>query len=135
MGTQYLVAQNETTRNPSMNTRKVIIPLHGNDVAPRLDLTTEVRMIVMGDGETEDQEKFIVLPRPSAEELCRLILAEKADTLICGGIEDEYYQYLVWKKIQVFDSVIGSSDAALEHLRNQSLKSGIVLSQLHNVLK
>ena len=110
-----------------MSTRKIIIPLHGNDVAPRLDLTTEVRMIVMGDRDAEDQEKFIVLPRPSAEELCRLILAEKADTLICGGIEDEYYQYLVWKKIQVFDSVIGSSDSAVAHLRNRSLKSGSIL--------
>jgi predicted Fe-Mo cluster-binding NifX family protein len=128
MGPDYLVAKNETARNRRMSPpRKIVIPLLGNEVCPRFDLAAEVRLVVMGRRRAEDQEKIIVLPRPSAEELCRLILAEKADTVICGGIEDEHYQYLVWKKIEVYDSVIGTSDEALAQLRKGCLRSEVVL--------
>lgn len=106
---------------------KVLIPLHENDVAPRFDLATEV-LIVSGDGKVGSREKkTVVLPRASAEQLCHFIITEGIQTVICNGIEDDYYHYLTWKKIQVIDSVIGSSKSALRRLVDGTLKAGDIL--------
>ncbi len=106
---------------------KVLIPLHENDVAPRFDLATEV-LIVTGDGKAGSREKkTMVLPRASAEQLCHFIITEGIQTVICNGIEDDYYQYLTWKRIEVIDSVIGSSESALLRLINGTLKAGDIL--------
>ncbi len=106
---------------------KILIPLHENDVAPRFDLATEV-LIVNGIGKTGSGEKrMVVLPRASADQLCHLIITEGVHTVICSGIEDDYYQYLTWKRIEVIDSVIGSSQSALERFIEGTLKPGVIL--------
>ena len=69
----------------------------------------------------------MVLPRASAEQLCHLIITEGIKTVICSGIEDDYYQYLKWKKIEIVDSVIGSSQSALTRFIGGTLKAGTVL--------
>ena len=79
--------------------KKVLICLYGNDVAPRFDLTTEVFIASIGPDNRIEDEKSVVLPRASAEELCHMILTADIQTVICGGIEEEYYQYLTWKRI------------------------------------
>ena len=72
-------------------------------------------------------KKMVVLPSASAEKLCQLIIAEGVQTVICSGIEDDYFQYLTWKKITVLDSVIGSSQQALDRFVAGTLKAGDVL--------
>jgi hypothetical protein len=109
---------------------KVLITLLNNDVAPRMDLCTEVIIGVLGKDRRIVEQRHVILPRPSADELCQLILREGVDVLVCGGIEEEYYQYLTWKKIQVLDSVIGSWQQALDSLREDSLAAGTILPQL-----
>ena len=107
--------------------RKILITLDESDVAPRFDLTTEVLVITLEpDGELQG-EKTIVLPHSSPEELCHLILAEGVDEVVTGGIEEEYYQYLTWKKVRVFDSVMGPFARAVELLREGSLSAGDIL--------
>ena len=106
---------------------KILIPLHDNDVAPRFDLTTEV-LIVTGIGKAgSGDERMVVLPRASADQLCHLIITEGVQTVICGGIEDDYYQYLTWKRIEVIDSVIGASKSALKRFVEGALKPGDIL--------
>ena len=106
---------------------KILIPLHENDVAPRFDLAAEVLIISgVGDIGSRDQ-RTVVLPRASADQLCHLIITEGIQTVICSGIEDDYYQYLTWKRIEVIDSVIGSSQAALKSFVDGTLKSGHIL--------
>ena len=107
--------------------KKVLIPLYGDDVAPRFDLATEA-MITFG-GETREyrEEKIVVLPQSSTEKLCHLVLTEGIDVVICSGIEEEYYQYLTWKRVQVFDSVIGPRKAVLERFYQGMLQSGDIL--------
>jgi predicted Fe-Mo cluster-binding NifX family protein len=106
---------------------KILIPLHENDVAPRFDLTTEV-LIVNGAGKSGlGDERTVVLARASADQLCHLIITEGIQTVICGGIEDDYYQYLTWKRIEVIDSVIGSSKSALKRFVEGTLKPGDIL--------
>ena len=105
---------------------KILIPISADEIAPRFDLAGEVHIITrMKSGEIES--KTIVLPSASAEKLCHMILTESINTLICGAIEDEYYQFLKWKKIRIFDSVAGPWSDAFERLLENNLKSGDIL--------
>jgi len=110
-----------------MISSKILIPLYDNDVAPRFDLATEV-LIVTGIGKAGPlNNRIVVLPRASAEQLCHLIITEDIQTVVCSGIEDDYYQYLTWKRIEVIDSVIGSSESALKRYLEGTLKPGEIL--------
>ncbi|WP_291329574.1 dinitrogenase iron-molybdenum cofactor biosynthesis protein [Desulfovibrio sp. UCD-KL4C] len=86
--------------------KKLLIPLFNNEVAPRFDIATDVLLVKIRPNGDYD-ERIIVLPQASAEDLCALATSDKTDTLICGGIDDEHYQYLIWKGIKVLDNVIG----------------------------
>jgi hypothetical protein len=72
-------------------------------------------------------EKSMVLSHASPEALCRLIMSERIDTVVCCAIEEEYYQYLIWKKVKVIDSVIGPYTRALERLEKGTIASGDIL--------
>ena len=92
---------------------RVLIPIQERFVAPRFDMTPEVWL-----GHFEQQGKvppgrILVLSHPSEDQVCQMALDERVSVIICGGIDEQYYEYLTWKKIQVFDSVIGNyMDAA-----------------------
>jgi predicted Fe-Mo cluster-binding NifX family protein len=107
--------------------KKLLIPLLGNEVAPRFDLATEAMIVSFDTDRKRSDERLVVLPKASAEELCQLILSERIQVVICGGIEDEYYQYLKWKHVEVLDSVIGSTEAVLDRYLKESLRSGDIL--------
>jgi predicted Fe-Mo cluster-binding NifX family protein len=108
---------------------KVLITLHHSDVAPRFDLATEVIIATLGPDRSVSEQKNIVLPQASAETLCQLILGEAIQVVVCGGIEEEYYQYLTWKKIKVLDSVIASLEQVIHCLENGTLREGTVLME------
>lgn len=107
--------------------KKTIIPLFLDEVAPRFDLATEVMIVTTSGNNEVEEERTIVLAQASAEKLCQLILVENIKTLICGAIEDEYYQFLKWKKIGIFDSVSGSASRAFEAMIKDELSPGDVL--------
>jgi len=109
--------------------KKLLIPLYGNDVAPRFDLATEVLIATIEEESATVEEKTVVLPHASPEDLCHLILTEKVDVVICGGIEEEYYQYLRWKKVRVMDSVIGSHRLVLKRFMEKGLSPGDILRE------
>jgi predicted Fe-Mo cluster-binding NifX family protein len=106
---------------------KVLICLHGNEVTPRFDLATEVLIAFIGDDRKVQGEKVVVLPQASAEMLCHMVLTESIQVVICGGIEEEYYQYLTWKRVNVLDSVIGDYQEALARLAEGRLQAGDIL--------
>jgi hypothetical protein len=111
-----------------MTTRKVFIPLHGEEVAPRFDLSTEV---LMGECDAEGCiliEKVLLLPGPSAERLCHMAITERVQAVICGGIEQEVYDYLTWKRVEVIDNVIGPASFVLRHYAAGRLHTGDILS-------
>ncbi|HAA05281.1 MAG TPA: dinitrogenase iron-molybdenum cofactor biosynthesis protein [Syntrophobacteraceae bacterium] len=107
--------------------RKILICLHGNEVTPRFDLATEVLIAFVGDDGKVQGEKVVVLPKASAEMICHMVLTESIQVVICGGIEEEYYQYLSWKRVQVLDSVIGNYREALERYAEGRLQAGDVV--------
>ncbi|MBI4961829.1 MAG: dinitrogenase iron-molybdenum cofactor biosynthesis protein [Desulfomonile tiedjei] len=110
--------------DPAVNVTKLLIPLLGDDVAPRFDLAPEALIAVIHSESGLIEDRTIILPEASAESLCHLILAEKVDTVVCCGIEDEYYQYLIWKKLKVIDSVMGPYVRVLDKAMKGTLSSG-----------
>jgi predicted Fe-Mo cluster-binding NifX family protein len=107
---------------------KITITVHQDHIAPRFDLATEILIIMISNNSVVEEKKSIVLPRSSADELCHLLLSENINTLICGAIEDEYYQFLKWKKIDIFDSIVGNWTAAFKNWQENTLASGDILS-------
>lgn len=108
---------------------KVLLVLQGAWIAPRFDLATEVVVIQADDqGGPVGEPREILLPGPSAEELCALILKEGVTHVICGGIEEGHYQYLTWKGLQVLDNIIGTGTVVLRRfLAEGRLDPGIVM--------
>lgn len=106
---------------------KILVTIQGNDVSPRFDLTSEVLIVNMDKKKGEFEKKIVVLPQSSAEQLCNMIVKEGIETVICGGIEDEYYQYLKWKKVTVFDSIIGPYEHVLQRFMDGLIQPGAIV--------
>ena len=107
--------------------QKILVTILESDVAPRFDLAPEVLISSIGEDGSVEQEKTIVLAHESAEDLCQLILTEEVNVVICGGIEEEFFQYLNWKKVRILDSVMGPWERALERFRAGQLEAGAIL--------
>ncbi|ACS81551.1 NifB/NifX family molybdenum-iron cluster-binding protein [Maridesulfovibrio salexigens] len=102
---------------------KIMIPLHNDEVAPRFDLATDVLLVKVKSG-GELSERIIVLPQASADDLCALATSDNTDAVVCGGIDDEHYQYLKWKGIEVLDDVIGPVKHVLQAYKDGKLSCG-----------
>lgn len=107
---------------------KLLLPLLGDNVAPRFDLAVEV-VIVEGDatGAIAGEPRIVLLPAASADELCALILKEGINVVVCGGIEESHFQYLSWKKVTVIDRVIGPWRQAVALACANRLQPGEIL--------
>ena len=108
---------------------KILLTLLEDHIAPRFDLTTKVLIAETENGVLSDKFKTFVLPGPSADELCSLILKEHISVVVCGGIEETHYQYLLWKKINVIDRVIASAHSALQEAQQGRLKPGAIIGR------
>ncbi len=106
---------------------KILVTLQNNNIAPRFDLTTEVLIAKISRGKISGAPRTILLPGPSSDELCSLAIKEEVTLVICGGIEDSHFQYLVWKKIDVIDRVIGSAEEALVLAITKNLLPGAII--------
>ncbi len=111
-----------------MMSETILITIWRDQVTPRFDLTSEVLIATVDSTGEVLHSKTVVLPTVSAEDLCHLILTEGIDTVICGGIEEEYFQYLTWKKVKVIDSIIAPYESALEFARAGRLEPGAIMS-------
>jgi len=105
---------------------KAVITLWDQNVAPRFDQATEVLVATIIDGRVE-QTRNIIPATASADENCKLILAEHANVVVTGGIQRRYYEYLRWKKVKVLDSVMGPWEKALELLARGELEPEAIL--------
>lgn len=107
--------------------QKILIPIQGDYVAPRFDLATEVLIARYDDGVLLDEPKTIIMERPSDERLCQMIVEEHITVMVCGGVEEMHYNFLVWKKVTVLDGIIGAWQTALEKMLDGTLQQGAVL--------
>lgn len=106
---------------------KIMISTRGDFVSPRFDLSSEVIIATYYDQQLMDEPRSLLLAEVSGEILCDLALKENVAIVICGGIEEEHYQFLTWKKITVFDTVIGPYADALQLAMENQLESGTIL--------
>lgn len=113
---------------------KILITTQRDFVAPRFDLAAEVVIVTIEDGVPVGKPRAIIMDRPSPEDLCNMIMEENIAMLICGGIEDRHYQFLVWKKIQVIDYVIGDYESVLQKAITGELHPGDMLPLTHSNL-
>ncbi len=107
--------------------RTVLVPLLRNEVAPRFDLALEVLLARISDEGEEISRDIILLDHASADGLCDFVLKNDVAAVLVGGIEEEYYHYLRWKRVEVVDQVMGPVDAVLERFRAGRLAPGDIL--------
>ena len=104
----------------------ILIPIAGEEVASRFDLACEI-LIVRTLSDASRDFRTVVLPQASAEGLCHEILKESVTHLICGAIEEEYFQFLSWKRITLIDNVAGPWNRVLDRHFDGTLSSGDIL--------
>ncbi|MCF8107216.1 MAG: dinitrogenase iron-molybdenum cofactor biosynthesis protein [Desulfohalobiaceae bacterium] len=104
----------------------ILITIQGNHVAPRFDLTPEVWLGNYDPQTFEPQGRILVLPQPSADKVCQMVIDEGVSIVICGGIEAQYHEYLRWKRIRVYDSVLGKYADAVQALAAGRLQSEMI---------
>ena len=107
--------------------RRVLIAISKDEIAPRFDLTTEALLVCIAENGEIVLRKSFLLADASGDELCELALSRDIGTIVCGGIEDEYYHYLRWKRIEVIDSVMGPLERVVSRLAEGRLKAGDIL--------
>jgi hypothetical protein len=107
--------------------RRVLIAIARDEVAPRFDLTKEALLLSISESGEIVQKKSFLLADASGDELCDLALSRDVGTIVCGGIEDEYFHYLRWKRIEVIDSVMGPLERVIPRLAAGGLKAGDIL--------
>ena len=111
---------------------KILITTRGDFVSPRFDRSFEVIIASCYDQQLLEDPHSIVFSSVSAELICDFALKEKIDMVICGGIEEQHYQFLIWKKITVFDSVIGPHEDVLRLAMDNALAPGTILPGVHS---
>lgn len=107
--------------------QKLLIPIQGDFIAPRFDLAPEILIVRFKNGATTSKPKIIILERSSDEALCQMAVEENITDVVCGGIEDIHYRFLVWKKVTVLDAVIGGWQKAMEEIVSGTLRQGDIL--------
>jgi len=107
---------------------KLLIPVQGDFVAQRFDLATEIIIAEFDkSGEMAGEPKTIIMERASDDELCQMIIDLNITDVICGGIEEQHYNFLIWKKVTVYDSIIAKWQVALEKAVAGLLEPGAIL--------
>lgn len=107
--------------------QKMMVLIQGDFVAPRFDLATEILIVRFEKGDVVGEPKMIIMERSSDEALCQMAVEENITNIICGGIEEVHFNFLVWKKVVVLDAVIGSWRMAMEKGVAGTLRQGEIL--------
>lgn len=107
-----------------MTGKHVLLALCRDEIAPRFDLAAEALIAPLDPDAPAAERRHLVLAHVSGEELCDVITRAGVSAVVCGGIEEDYYHYLRWKRIDVICDVIGPSEAVLEKLLAGDLGDG-----------
>ncbi len=107
--------------------QKLMVLIQGDFVAPRFDLATEVLIVRFEKGKVIGEPKMIIMERSSDEDLCQMAVEENITNIVCGGIEEVHFNFLVWKKVAILDTIIGSWRAAVEKVIAGTLQQGEIL--------
>lgn len=107
--------------------KNILVTLYRDEVSPRFDLCSEVLLVNVDATGHEVRRQDLVLAHSSADDLCDLILDREVSAVLTGGIEEEHYHYLRWKRVEVVDAVAGLAGEALAKYLKGELASGDIL--------
>lgn len=114
-----------------MTVKYALLTLCRDEIAPRFDMTAEVLLAPLNPEEAapsetdaENSRRHLVLAHVSSEELCDVITRAGVSVVVCGGIEEDYYHYLRWKRVSVISDVMGPANDVLEKLAAGTLQAG-----------
>ena len=109
-----------------MPVKYALVTLCRDEIAPRFDMTAEALIVPLTpvEADREVDRRHLVLAHVSSEELCDVITRAGVSVVVCGGIEEDYYHYLRWKRIDVIGNVMGPLEKVLQRLVQGELKSG-----------
>ena len=109
-----------------MSMKYALVALCRDEVSPRFDMTAEALIVPLGPEEADGEvdRKHLVLAHVSSEEMCDVITRAGVSVVVCGGIEEDYYHYLRWKRIDVISNVMGPLEDVLARLARGELKAG-----------
>ncbi len=110
-----------------MQKHKVLITICRQEIAPRFDMTSEVLITSVTENITNLEEcklKHLILAHTSSKELCDIIISQDIAKVVCGGIEEDYFHYLRWKRIEVINNVMGQTDDVIKKLLLGELQAG-----------
>ena len=107
---------------------KLLIPVQGDFVAQRFDLATEIIIAEFdNNGQLANEPKTIIMERASDDELCQMIVDLNVTDVICGGVEELHYNFLTWKKVTVYDSIIAGWQVAMDMAIAGTLQPGAII--------
>ncbi|MFW2367200.1 MAG: NifB/NifX family molybdenum-iron cluster-binding protein [Desulforhopalus sp.] len=109
---------------------KILITVRGDFVSPRFDMSSEVIIATCYDRHLLEDPRSLILSNVSAEVICDLVLREDIKVVVCGGIEEQHYQFLTWKDITVFDSVIGPHGKVLDMILDNTLTPNTIVQKI-----
>lgn len=107
-----------------MPSRHALLVLCRDEIAPRFDLAAEALVVPLSPEAPVSERRHLVLAHVSGEDLCDVITRAGVSVVVCGGIEEDYYHYLRWKRIEVMCDVMGPLEAVLAALLRGALESG-----------
>jgi predicted Fe-Mo cluster-binding NifX family protein len=107
-------------------TTKAALCLWEERIAPRYDRSQKVLIVTVQDGSVVDETAYAV-GHLEREELCKALVAQKVDTIICGGVVDPCRRILTQAGVEIIDNVIGSPQAVLQRLLAGALSPGMVV--------
>lgn len=110
-----------------MSPRTLLVPLLRKDVAPRFDLAVEVLLVGFDESMAETGRQNVMMAHSSADDLCDFILRQGVSVVVANGIEEGYYHYLRWKRVEVLDGVMGPADLVVERFAQGRLAAGDIL--------
>ena len=110
-----------------MSARLLLVPLLREAVAPRFDLAVDILLVGFDEAMAETGRQHVMLAHASADQLCDFILRQGVTVVVANGIEEGYYHYLRWKRVEVLDGVMGPVDRVVDRFAQGRLAAGDIL--------
>lgn len=92
---------------------KVAIPRFGEDVAPCFEYSATISIFTIGGAKVVDQTDFTLQSKRIFDRL-RLLRDQGVDTLICGGVQDQFEDAVQACGIRVISWVCGNVEELLD---------------------
>ena len=101
--------------------KKIVIPVFGDRVSPRLDLSAKVRVIIVEDNHLKSDET-VSLICPNKLERINMIVGLNPDEIIRDGLSDLCKAKILNNGIRLYSWVQGETDGVIKDYLKGKLK-------------